>query len=290
MSNRQLTILGLVALGLLVVSNSFFTVDQRERSALFQLGEIVATDHAPGLHMKWPFFQKVSKFEKRVLTLDSQPESFLTSEKKNVRVDYFAKWRIADTVLYYRSTGGDETVATDRLSSILNRGLRNEFGVRTIQQAVSDERDVIIEALAESVRERVAELGIGMVDVRIKRIDLPDEVRESVYQRMRAERTRVASDLRARGAEEAERIRSDADRQAVVIVAEAYREAEQTRGEGDARAAEIYAGAYGRDPDFYRFTRSLRAYREAMRSGQDILVLEPDSEFFRFFKSSGGSR
>jgi modulator of FtsH protease HflC len=290
MSNRQLTILGLVALGLLVVSNSFFTVDQRERSALFQLGEIVATDHAPGLHMKWPFFQKVSKFEKRVLTLDSQPESFLTSEKKNVRVDYFAKWRIADTVLYYRSTGGDETVATDRLSSILNRGLRNEFGVRTIQQAVSDERDVIMEALAESVRERVAELGIGMVDVRIKRIDLPDEVRESVYQRMRAERTRVASDLRARGAEEAERIRSDADRQAVVIVAEAYREAEQTRGEGDARAAEIYAGAYGRDPDFYRFTRSLRAYREAMRSGQDILVLEPDSEFFRFFKSSGGSR
>lgn len=270
---------------LLLVSSAFFTVDQRERAVLFEFGEIQGADYSPGLHLKLPFIQSVLRLDGRILTLDRQSESFLTIEKKNVEVDFYVKWRIADTTTYYRSTGGQELVATDRLAAIVNRGLRDEFGSRTVQEVVSGERDEILNALAASTRDKVKDLGIMIVDVRIKRVDLPDNVSESVYERMRAERTRVASDLRARGAEEAEKIRAEADREAQVAIANAYRDSEKLRGEGDAQAAEIYAEAYGQDPEFYQFYRSLNVYQNAFSTPQDILVLQPDSELFKYFKN-----
>jgi membrane protease subunit HflC len=290
MSNRMMFTLGLIGFFLLVVNGSFFTVDQRERVALFQLGEIRGSDYSPGLHLKMPMMQSVSKFDGRVLTLDNQTENFLTLEKKNVRVDFYVKWRIADTVAYYRATAGQELVAADRLSAIINRGLRDEFANRTVQQAVSGERDEIMRVLENSANLKAAELGILIVDVRVKRIDLPDEVRESVYQRMRAERTRVASELRAKGAEEAEKIRAEADREAQITVANAYREAEKLRGGGDARAAEIYARAYGQDPEFYSFYRTLGVYRQTFSNKQDVMVLEPKGELFRYFKQPDAAR
>ncbi|TXH05044.1 MAG: protease modulator HflC [Nevskiaceae bacterium] len=287
MKNSPFFWLVLVVVAGLTVNSAFFVVDQRERVAMFQLGEIRATDLPPGLHLKIPFVQTVQKFDGRLLTLDNQVENFLTVEKKNVEVDFYVKWRIADTTAYYRATGGQDLVAMDRLSAIVNRGLRDEFGARTIQQAVSGERDDIMRALQKSAADKVRELGIEIVDVRVKRIDLPKEVSESVYERMRAERTRVASDLRARGAEEAEKLRAEADRNAETTMADAYRDAEKIRGQGDARAAEIYAKAYGEDPEFYSFYRSLNVYRDAFSTKQDVLVMEPKGEFFRYFKGAG---
>lgn len=285
--NAPILLLALGLLAVVLVNASFFTVDQRERVLLFQLGQIKGVDFEPGLHMKLPFVQNVRRFDGRILTLDNQTESFLTVEKKNVEVDYFVKWRIADTSNYYRATGGEELVAMDRLAAIVNRGLRNEFGSRTIKEVVSGERDELLSAVESSAAQNVDDLGIKIVDVRVKRVDLPRDVSESVYQRMRAERTRVASDLRARGAEEAERIRADADRQAQVTLANAYRKAETLRGEGDAKAAEIYATAYGADSEFYRFYRSLNVYRQAFGSSDNVLVLEPDGELFQYFKGEG---
>ena len=279
-----MTVLAIISvLALMLISGSLFTVDQRERALLFQLGEIQGTDYPPGLHFKLPLVQRVERLDGRILMLDNQTESFLTVEKKNVDVDYFVKWRIADTPVYYRSTGGQELVAMDRLSAIVNRGLRDEFGSRTVQEVVSGERDQILKALLEGAREKVSDLGIEIVDVRVKRVDLPRDVSDSVYQRMRAERTRVASDLRARGEEEAERIRADADREAQIIVANAYRDAEKLRGEGDAKAADIYAKAYGSDEEFYKFYRSLNVYRDAFSNRDGVLVLEPDGELFQYF-------
>jgi membrane protease subunit HflC len=287
MGNRQMTGFALVGLALVALLNAVFVVDLRERALVRQFGEIVGVDFAPGLHYKIPFVQDVLKFDKRMLTLDNQTENFLTLEKKNVKVDFFVKWRIAETGQYYQATRGDETVAGTLLTASINRGLRDQFASRTIQQALSSARGEVTKALEETVHEALTALGIEIVDVRVKRIDFPDDVREKVYERMRAERTRVASELRAKGAEEAEKIRATADQQAIVIVADAYGEAERVRGEGDARAAEIYGRAYGQDPEFYRFYRSLLAYRDTMR-GKDVLVLEPDSEFFRYFKGAGG--
>lgn len=287
MKNNPIFWLALIAGVVFTIANTFFVVDQREQAVMFQLGEIRGTDYAPGLHVKIPFMQSVQKFDGRVLTLDNQVENFLTVEKKNVEVDFFVKWRIADATIYYRATGGQDLVAMDRLSGIVNRGLRDEFGSRTIQQAVSGERDEIMRALEKSASEKVKELGIQIVDVRVKRIDLPKEVSESVYDRMRAERTRVASDLRARGAEEAEKIRAGADQTGQVTIANAYRDAEKLRGEGDAKASEIYAKAYGQDAEFYSFYRSLNVYRNAFSSKQDVLVLEPKGDFFRYFKGGG---
>lgn len=284
MKNSPLFWLGITFVGLLIVSNTFFVVDQRERALMFQLGEIRGTDYAPGLHMKIPFMQSALKLDARILTFDSQTENFLTIEKKNVEVDYFVKWRIADATTYYRATGGQQLVAADRLSAIVNRGLRDEFGSRTIQQAVSGERDAIMQALEKNSTDKVKELGIAVVDVRIKAINLPVGVSGSVYDRMRAERTRVAADLRARGAEEAERIRANADREAQITVANAYRDSEKLRGEGDAKAAEIYSKAYGQDSEFYGFYRSLNIYKDVFQDKQNMLVLEPKGEFFRYFK------
>ena len=288
MNNRQLLTFVAIGVGLLAVLDSTFTVDQRERAILFQFGQIVGTDYPPGLHLKLPLMQSVRKFDARMLTLDSQTGSFLTLEKKNVKVDFFVKWKIADSGVYYRATRGEESAAMSLLEASINRGLRDEFASRTIQQALSSARGEVTKALEPTVREIVTGLGIEVIDVRVKRIDFQDDVREKVYERMRAERTRVAMELRAKGAEEAEKIRATADQEAQVTIAKAYGEAELTRGEGDAKAAETYARAYGQDPEFYRFHRSLQAYKDSMRGKQDMLVLEPDSEFFRYFKGAGG--
>ncbi|MGQ0697903.1 MAG: protease modulator HflC [Panacagrimonas sp.] len=287
MKNPPIFLLLLPLIVLMLIGGTFFTVDQRERVLLFQLGEIRGTDYAPGLHFKLPFVQRVLRFDGRILTLDNQTENFLTVEKKNVEVDFFVKWRIVNTTNYYRATGGEELVAMDRLAAIVNPALRAEFGSRTIRQVVSGDRDEILDALEKQVKTKVSELGIEIVDVRVKRVDLPKDVSESVYQRMRAERTRVASDLRARGAEEAERIRANADREAQVTVANAYRDSETLRGEGDAKAAEVYAQAYGGDAEFYRFYRSLNIYSKAFGTRDNVLVLEPDGELFKYFKGAG---
>ena len=285
MKTSSMIALFVLALAVVTVTQCFFIVDQRERVLLLQLGEIRGADFEPGLHFKLPFVQDIKSFERRLLTLDNQTEKFLTIEKKNVDVDFFVKWRIVDTTDYYRATGGFEDVAEDRLAAIVNPGLRAEFGSRTIKEVVSGERDEILDALEKGVKSKVRDLGIEIIDVRVKRVDLPKDVSDSVYQRMRAERTRVASDLRARGAEEAERLRANADREAKVTIANAYRDAEKLRGEGDAKAAEIYAKAYGEDEEFYRFYRSLNIYREGFANRENVLILEPDGELFDYFKS-----
>ncbi|MEA3413817.1 MAG: protease modulator HflC [Pseudomonadota bacterium] len=278
-----------VILGIVLLL-SVYTVDQREKGLLLRLGEIQNANIGPGLHFKIPLINNVLLFDARILTLDAQPESFLTSEKKNVTVDFFVKWRILDTAQYYRSTRGQERNAMARLAQIIKDRLRNEFGKRTIQQAVSGERGEIMEILQDSANTVARDLGIEVVDVRISRIDLPDKVSASVYERMRSERERVAREFRARGMESAERIRATADRERTVILANAYRDSELIRGEGDAKSAEIYADAYNANPEFYSFTRSLNAYTSTFNDASDMLVLEPDSDFFRYFNSlSGGT-
>jgi membrane protease subunit HflC len=286
MTNRQsLTIFGVLA-ALLLLLNSMFIVDQRQKVLLFEFDKLKETDFKPGLHFKLPFVQAVRKFDGRILTLDNQTETFLTVEKKNVEVDFYVKWRIDDAARYFRATGGQDLVAEGRLATIINPGLRAEFGSRTIQQAISGERDEIMSALATSAADKVKELGIALVDVRIKSINLPKAVSDSVYERMRAERTRTASDLRARGFEEAEKIKAEADRAAQTTLADAYRESQKLRGEGDAKAAEISAKAYGADPEFFAFYRSLNAYRDSFHDSHDLLVVEPRGEFFKYFKNS----
>lgn len=288
MSNRQSLILAGIFAFLLLLLNSIFIVDQREKALLFKFGEVQGSDYQPGVHFKLPMIESVKKFDSRVLTLDNQTETFLTVEKKNVEVDFYVKWRIADIGNYYRATGGQDLVAENRLAAIINPGLRAEFGSRTIQQAISGERGEIMAALEKTASARVKELGIALVDVRIKSINLPRAVSDSVYERMRAERTRVASDLRARGFEEAEKIKAEADRSAQTSIADAYREAEKLRGEGDAKTAEISAKAYGADQEFYAFYRALNGYRDAFRDQKDVMVLEPKGEFFKYLKQSEG--
>ena len=278
-----------VVLLAIVVYFSTYIVDQREKALLFRLGEIVRSDVKPGLHFKYPLINNARVFDARILTLNARPESFLTVEKKNVTVDFFAKWRILNVGQYYRATRGDERNAQSRLSQIMKDGLRNEFGKRTIKQAVSGERSEIMESLQVKANSLASELGIEVVDVRVSRIDLPDDVSGAVYSRMRAERNRVARDFRARGMEEAERIRAKADRERIEIVADAYREAEKIRGDGDATSARTYAEAYSMDPEFYAFMRSIGAYESAF-GGSDTLVVEPDSEFFNYFDRQGGPR
>lgn len=273
---------------LIVGSLSVFRVFEQERAILFQLGEIKRADYAPGLHFKIPFFQDVKKFDARLQTLDSEPQRFLTGEKKDVIVDSFVRWRIKDVVQFYLATGGDPRRAGILLYQQMNDGLRGEFGKRTLQEVVSGERGSIMDTVTRTADQRGAELGMEIIDVRLKRMDLPTEVSNNVYERMRSERARVARELRARGEKEATSIRADADRARTVINAEAYRESETLRGAGDARAAEIYAAAYSRNLEFYEFYRSLSAYRASFKGKQDVLVLKPDSEFFKYFASPGG--
>jgi membrane protease subunit HflC len=287
--NKLKTFLPLGLAGLVIAVYAFtFVVQQYEVAIKLRLGQIVGDDYQPGLHFKVPVLNNIKVFDRRIQTMDSRPERFLTIEKKDVIVDSYTKWRISNAAQFFRSTGGNVARTSRLLSERVNTSLRNEFGKRTIQEVVSDDRLALMALLTKEVNENAQDLGIEVVDVRVKKIDLPPEVSESVYSRMRAERERVARDLRAQGGEAAERIRADADRQRTVIVAEAFRESEETRGEGDARAAQIYANAFNQDREFYAFFRSLSAYRSSLGQERDVMVLEPDSDFFRFFRDPAG--
>jgi len=286
---RHLTFVSTLLLGLMTLAAlTIFTVDQRQYAIVFQLGEIKEVVTEPGLSFKWPLIQNVRYFDRRILTLDAnEPERFLTAEKKPVQVDSFVKWRIHDVRQYYISVAGDEQVARTRLAQTVNAGLREEFGKRTVHDVVSGERDKIMAEVQRKADADMRNIGVEIVDVRLKRVDLPPEVSESVYRRMETERKRVANELRSEGAAEAEKIRADADRQREVIIAEAYREAQKIKGEGDAKAAATYGQAFSQNPEFYSFYRSLEAYRQSFRSKNDVLVIEPNSDFFKYLRNSG---
>lgn len=285
----KLGVIGSLLGGALLLSSlTLFTVDQRQFALVSQFGEVREVITTSGLHAKLPFIQQVRYFDRRVLTLESQePERYITSEKKNVLVDSYVKWRIIDPKLYYVSVGGDEARARTRLSQTVNAGLREEFGKRTVHDVVSGERDKIMDQMREKADSDARKIGVQIVDVRVKRVELPTEVSDAVYRRMEAERKRVANELRSEGAAEAEKIRADADRQREIIIAEAYRDAQKIKGEGDAKATSTYAQAFGQNPEFYAFYRSLEAYRGSFKSKNDVLVVEPNSEFFKYMKSTG---
>lgn len=291
MSTRSMTLILGALFVLFVLSNSLFIVKETERAVLLQFGEVVNPDVVPGLHLKIPFVNNVRKFDGRVLTVDATPERFLTLEKKAMVVDSYAKWKVAEVAKFYTSTGGDERRANDLLSQRINDGLRNQVAVRTLQEVVSGERDQLMTELLQKLNAVASdELGVEVVDVRVKKIDLPASVSDAVFRRMNAEREKEARELRSQGRELAEGIRAAADREVTVIKAEAYRDAEVIRGEGDALAAATYAKAYNADPEFYDFTRSLRAYRESFSNKGDVMLVEPDGDFFRYFKKSGDDR
>jgi membrane protease subunit HflC len=284
----------LVAVGaaLLLVFMSVFSVDARAHAIKFDWGgKIVGTNFESGLHFKVPLYHTVRRYPRQILTLNNPQEQFLTAEKKNVLVDFFVKWRITDVGQYYRaSSGGNEAFASQRLLEIMKDGIRGEFAKRTVPQVVAAERRELLDAMLAGARQEAGSLGIEIVDVRVKRIEFSDEVSDSVFNRMRQERARIAAELRAQGAESAEQIRADADRQRTVIIATAYRDAEKVRGEGDASAAQIYANAYRKNPEFYAFYRSLSAYRRSMGQSNDLVVLDAESEFFRYLKQADGGR
>lgn len=280
----------LVAL-VVIGSSAIYIVDQRQQAILFQLGEVVDVKTSPGLYFKIPVAQNVRYFDSRILTMDTEePERFITSEKKNVLVDLFVKWRIVDVKQYYVAVNGDEALARTRLSQTINSSMRDEFGNRTVHEVVSGERDVIMEIMRQKANIDARKIGVEVVDVRLKRVDLPQEVSESVYRRMEAERKRVANELRSTGAAEAEKIRADADRQREVILADAYRDAQKIMGDGDGQATAIYANAFKKDAKFYEFYRSLEAYKQSFKDKSDMLILEPNSEFFKYLKSSVESK
>jgi modulator of FtsH protease HflC len=275
---------------LMVLWSSVFFVDERELAIKFQFGEIIESDYQPGVHWKMPLVQNVRKFDKRILTIDAEEESFFTGEKKDVVVDSYVKWRIKNVAEYYKATGGDEMRAGNLLYQTIRTGLKDEFGKRTIQEVVAGERSELMGITTEQAQKKAETLGIEVVDVRVKRIEYPPGVSKSVYDRMRTERERVARDFRSKGAEQAERIRADADRQSRVTLAEAYRDSEVVRGEGDAKSANIYSNAYGKNRDFYRFYRSMDAYKKTFSGKDDIMLLQPDSEFFRYFNDAHGKK
>ena len=291
MGGKGMTWLLVAALSLFVLSNTVFVVKETERAVMLQFGEVVNPDIKPGLHVKVPFVNNVRKFEARLLTVDSTPERFFTQEKKALIVDSYAKFRVADTAKFYTATNGEEARASALLGQRINDGLRNQVAVRTIQEVVSGQRDQLMEALTEELSEvALEEYGVEVLDVRVKQIDLPPDVSESVYRRMNAEREKEAREHRALGQELAEGIRAAADREVTVLEANAYRDAQLIRGEGDALATNIYAEAFNSNPEFYSFTRSLRAYRESFQNSVDIMLIQPDSDFFRYLKDSEGSQ
>jgi membrane protease subunit HflC len=287
MKKSSIFISALSLITVIIISQSIFVVSEIERAVKLRFGEIVQFDLEPGLHFKWPIVNSVRYFDSRILTLDAQPQRYLTSEKKALMVDSFIKWRIKDVAKYFTTTGGDEERAKRLLSQRVDTGLRNEFGVRTVKEVVSGERDQLMNSLT-SMLDKIAqeELGVEVIDLRVKRIDLPLEVSDSVYNRMRTERQRLARELRAQGNEVAEKIRATADKDKTIILADAYREAEETRGNGDAKATATYAEAYSKDPEFYDFTRSLKAYQATFQSKGDILLIDPDSDFFKYLNNS----
>lgn len=278
-----------IALLALILSAAMFTVNEREKAIKLFLGEITESDYQPGLHFKIPLLERVYKFDKRILTLDVQPERVLTSEKKNVIVDSFVKWRVADAETFYTRLGGVEQRAGSRLTQFVREGVKDAFGQRTVREVISSARSDLMDEIALAVGRQSQNLGIEIVDVRIKKVELAEEVRESVYQRMEKDREKIAREIRSEGQESAKKIRAAADRIREETLATAYAEAEQTRGDGDAESARIYAEAYTQDPQFYNLYRSLSAYRQAFSSGSDVMLLNPDSEFFRYFRSATGA-
>jgi len=285
MTKMNPVVLFVIVGALFVGSMSVFTVDQREKAMVFRLGEIVRTDLEPGLHFKAPFINNVRKFDGRIQTLDSRPERFLSSEKKNVIVDTYVKWRVSNVNDYYRSVGGDSSQVETRLNQFVKDEIRAAFSKQTIKELISVGRDVTRDDLIANTNKLGKGLGIDIIDVRIQRIDLPDEVSSSVYKRMESERERVAREFRSGGKGAAERIGAKADKQSEVILANAYKESQQLKGRGDAVAAETYAEAYNKNTEFFAFYRSLGAYRKSMGSGNDLIVLEPKSDFFKYFKN-----
>jgi len=281
-------VLGLIALSLLF--STLFVVDQRQYAIVFALGEVKKVINEPGLHFKLPPpFQNVIFLDKRILTLDTpEADRFITAEKKNILVDAFVKWRITEPRLYFVSFGGDERRAQDRMAQIIKAALNEEITKRTVREVISGERGKVMDAIRSKVSEEAKQIGVEIVDVRLKRVDYVEQINASVYDRMKSERARVANELRSTGAAESEKIRADADRQRTVILAEAYRDAESIRGDGDAKASQVYAEAFGQNPEFFKFYRSLEAYRASFRNRSDLLVLDPNSEFFRYFRSADG--
>ena len=282
---RNILVVLLVAT-LLVISNSIFTVDEREMALKFRFGEVIRADYEPGIHFKLPFVNNVGKYSKQILTINNPQELFLTLEKKNLFVDFFIKWKINDVQQYYVSTGGDELVASQRLLETVKDGIRSEFAKRTVIEVVSEERRKVMSEMLNAAALNAINLGIELVDVRVKRVELSDEVSESVYNRMRQERARFASELRAEGAETAAIIKAEADREVTVIIANAYRDSEKIKGDGDASSTSLYAEAYTRDEEFYSFYRSMEAYKKSIGTGNDILVLDGEGDFFKYLKQS----
>lgn len=286
MTNKQLWGGVLLALVLVVLSNSLYVVRETERGVLLKFGEVVNPDLKPGIHLKVPFVNNVRLFDGRILTVDSPAERFFTQEKKALIVDSYAKFRVLDTATYYTATNGEEARAAGLLSQRINDGLRNEVAVRTVQEVVSGQRDEVMDAITRRLNEVAAtELGVEVIDVRVKKIDLPPDVSDSVYRRMNAEREKEARELRSQGQELAEGIRAAADREVTVIEANAFRESEILRGKGDAEATRIYADAYNADPEFYAFVRSLRAYQEIFSGGSDVMLIEPDNQFYQYLSN-----
>jgi membrane protease subunit HflC len=282
-------LLALVVAALLVASQSLYTVDQRQYAIRFQLGEVIETQSNAGLYAKIPLMQNIKYYDKRVLLLDNaEPDRITTSEKKPLLVDFFVLWRIVDVRQYYISVQGDEEAARRRLSQTVRANLAEEINKRTVHDAISGERDKIMSTTRQKADQDAKAIGVQIVDVRLRRVELPPDVTGPVYARMESERRRVANELRSQGQAESEKIRADADRQRVVILADAYKQAQKAKGEGDAKASAIYAQAYGANPEFYSFYRSLEAYRATFRSKSDMMVLDPNAEFFRYFKNPGG--
>ena len=288
MTSRSLLVVLVVGI-VLVATSALFVIQETELAVKLRFGRLIETNIQPGLHYKIPFVDQVRKFDARILTLDADPASFFTIEKKRLIVDAFSKWRIVDVDVYYRATGGNQIVAQERLASRVNDGLRNQFGARTLHEVVSGERDQLMKNLRDKLNLTVRQsLGVEVVDVRVKGIDLPPEVSEQVYRRMKAEREKEARILRSEGGEQAEKIRADADRQKTILLANAYRDAEQTRGKGDAEATSTYASAYTKNPEFYSFIRSLTAYRKSFANKGDVLLVDPKSDFFRYLNNQQG--
>ncbi len=290
MNNGRFAFVIIVGLVLVVAGLSLFTVNERELAIKLQLGEVVRSNYDPGLHWKIPVFQNVRKFPRRILTISDRPERIFTAENEALQVDFFVKWRIVDPVRFYTSTGGALMVANDRLSEIIKNAIVTEFGKRSVQEAISAERAELMRDMRMTASATAEDLGVQLIDFRVKQVEFMDDVRNSVYQQMAAERARIAAERRAEGRAIAEEKRASADRERTVILADAYRDSQKIRGAGDAKAAEIYANAYNKDPEFYSFYRSIDAYRKSLGKSGDILVVDPNNDFFRYLNQLDGNR
>jgi len=290
MTNARFVVLVLLGLAFVGIGLSAFTVNERELAIKLRLGEVVQAGYEPGLYWKIPVYHTIRKFQKRIMTIQDRPERIFTAERRALQVDFFVKWRIIDAVNFYTATGGFENVANDRLSEIIKNAIVTEFGKRSVQQAISVGRAELMVDILEKASATATGLGVELVDVRIKQVEFPEEVKNAVYREMREERARVAAELRAGGRQTAEEKKSSADKDRTIILADAYRDGQLTRGEGDAKAAEIYASAYNKDPEFYAFYRSIDAYKKSVGISGDVLVLDPNNEFFRYLNQSSGER